>query len=58
MLFIKRYDLLKDDNGFKLQYQNEVIRLDATNWDEADLESRMIINKLKEENKEIVITFD
>jgi hypothetical protein len=60
MLYIKRYDLLKDDKGFKLQYKKEVIRLDTTNWDDADIEAQKIIDKLRKENTEnnLAIVFD
>lgn len=52
MLFIKRYELIKRGNAFLLKYKEEEIKLKSKNWDDADEESRKIIDKLRKENKE------
>lgn len=60
MLFIKRYDLLKSNDTFKLQYKDEIIILKSKNWDDADAEANLIIKELREKNtdKNVCITYN
>ena len=52
MLFIKRYELTKRGDDFILKYKDEVIKLKAKTWEQAEEESPKIIDKLRKENKE------
>lgn len=52
MVFIKRYELIKRGDAFLLTYKKEEIKLKASNWEEAEEESKKTIEKLRKENKE------
>lgn len=53
MLYIKRYELIKlQDDLFVLRHKQETIVLHSNNWEDAEEETKAIIKRLREENKD------